>query len=428
MAIPVITSLSTVTQDTTPSIAGTATALAVVHIYLDGVDTDTAEADAMGDWTYTFGVLTDDAYEITATEEEGMDESEPSNAITITVDTTAPAVPVITTADLVTNDTTPTIAGTAEANATVHIYQDDIDVDTTSANGSGAWTYTFGALAEGVYEITATAEDEAGNEGDPSEPMSLTIDTTATEVVDVTSTNDDGSYGVGRAISITVEFDEAVVVSGVPTLALNNGGTASYLSGSGTDTLLFRYTVAESDDEIDLDYDATDSLNVGEGSIKDIAGNDADLTLPTPGDPGSLGDNKELVIDGTFPAAPVITTNSFNTASHTPTIYGTAEADAVIKVYDNESLNGTTEADGSGDWSYTWTYLPDGIHAVQAVAVDAALNTSELSNEISVMFAPDGLVYNISPALSLGSADKKAPSLPHGNATNPERNDFFSAE
>jgi len=44
-------------------------------------------------------------------------------------------------------------------------------------------------------------------------------------------------------VGITVSFSENVIVTGSPTLSLNDGGTATYLSGSGTNALVFGYSV-----------------------------------------------------------------------------------------------------------------------------------------------------------------------------------------
>ena len=42
-------------------------------------------------------------------------------------------------------------------------------------------------------------------------------------------------------------MSEAVTVAGTPTLSLNDGGTATYIGGSGTSALTFSYTVSASD-------------------------------------------------------------------------------------------------------------------------------------------------------------------------------------
>jgi hypothetical protein len=83
---------------------------------------------------------------------------------------------------------------------------------------------------------------------------------------------------------------------------------ANYVSGSGTTTLTFDYVVAIGESSADLDYVSVDALILGTGAtIKDAAGSDATLTLPSPGATNSLGANKALVIDT---SAPVISTFS----------------------------------------------------------------------------------------------------------------------
>src|SRR6185369_4111794 len=98
-------------------------------------------------------------------------------------------------------------------------------------------------------------------------------------------------------------FSEAVTVIGVPQLALNTGGVANYVGGSGTTVLTFSYTVASGQNASDLNYAATSSLSLNGGTIKDSTGNNATLTLPALAAAGSLGTNKNIVVDTTTPAA-----------------------------------------------------------------------------------------------------------------------------
>ena len=44
-----------------------------------------------------------------------------------------------------------------------------------------------------------------------------------------------GDYNAGKALSLTLNMSAAVNVTGTPTLTLNDGGTATYVSGTGTD-------------------------------------------------------------------------------------------------------------------------------------------------------------------------------------------------
>jgi len=131
-------------------------------------------------------------------------------------------------------------------------------------------------------------------------------------VTNVTSTKTDGSYDAGTVIPVTVTFNEAVTVTGAPRLALNDGATATYASGSGTNTLTFNYTVAAGQTVADLDYAATNSLTLNGGTIRDAAGNNAHLGLAVPGVGGSLGFNKDIVIDTTAPAVAGVSSSAAN--------------------------------------------------------------------------------------------------------------------
>lgn len=79
----------------------------------------------------------------------------------------------------------------------------------------------------------------------------------------VTSSTGDATYGTGAVISIQVVFSEAVDVNtggGTPQLALETGTTdvtVDYVSGTGTNTLTFTYTVVAGNYNGDLDYKTT---------------------------------------------------------------------------------------------------------------------------------------------------------------------------
>ena len=129
-----------------------------------------------------------------------------SSAVGIIVDTTAPVAPTIasfstdsgTVGDGITNDNTLTLTGTAEANATVKVYDGATLLGSAVANGSGAWSYTTAALANGAHSLTATATDAAGNTGVASAALAVTIDTTAPVAPSITSFSPDtGTVGDG---------------------------------------------------------------------------------------------------------------------------------------------------------------------------------------------------------------------------------------
>src|SRR5690606_32854506 len=123
----------------------------------------------------------DGMYSITATATDAANNtSVSSTAISITIDTTAPAPPNITSpsAGATTSDVTPAIIGTAEANSTVTVMISGVSLGTTLADGSGIWSFTPATeWSEGSYIITTHATDVAGNTSVNSASVSITIDT-----------------------------------------------------------------------------------------------------------------------------------------------------------------------------------------------------------------------------------------------------------
>ncbi|MFC1669481.1 Ig-like domain-containing protein [Spirochaetota bacterium] len=151
--------------------------------------------------------------------------------------------------------------------------------DDTSVDGDTIYYYRIVAFNSSDYESCVSASD-------PGLKKLITV-------LYVTSSNLNGFYSVGYTIPIQVRFSEAVNVSGTPTLSLNSGGTASYDSGSGSDTLTFLYTSSAGETTTDLDYSSENALSTGT-YIRNSLNFDAVLDLPSPGDAGSLGANKNL--------------------------------------------------------------------------------------------------------------------------------------
>lgn len=59
--------------------------------------------------------------------------------------------------DGITRDATPTLSGTAEAGATIALYDNGKIIGTVKANAAGKWTFTTKALKDGAHNFTAKA-------------------------------------------------------------------------------------------------------------------------------------------------------------------------------------------------------------------------------------------------------------------------------
>ena len=158
-----------------------------------------------------------------------------------------------------------------------------------------AITVTVDVASNAPSQVTNQVTVSGG--GSPAAVASdLTNVAAGNTVTNVTSSTANGTYGAGSSISIQVSFSSAVIVTGVPQLALNSGGSASYSSGSGTATLTFTYLVGGGDSSAHLDYSSPAALTLNGGNIN------ASITLPAPGAAGSLGANTSIVIGASAPA------------------------------------------------------------------------------------------------------------------------------
>jgi hypothetical protein len=94
----------------------------------------------------------------------------------------------------------------------------------------------------------------------------------ASNLMLVTATPAKGTARQGSTLTLVLRLNVAAVVSGIPTLILNTGGRATYVSGSGTDALTFSYQVGAFDTTaaalriVRLDLPAGSSLRSTEGN------------------------------------------------------------------------------------------------------------------------------------------------------------------
>ncbi len=158
----------------------------------------------------------------------------------IGVDMTAPVAPSIASfstdsgvvGDNITNDSTLTLTGAAEANSTVKVYDGATLLGSTAANGSGAWSYTTAALGNGAHSLTATATDAAGNTGAASTALAVTVDTTApSETISATIGTNTGSTTTISSGGLTK--DSTLALSG--TVSDTNGVSSVHVFDGATD-------------------------------------------------------------------------------------------------------------------------------------------------------------------------------------------------
>ncbi|ORT71662.1 pyrrolo-quinoline quinone [Pseudomonas mosselii] len=238
----------------------------------------------------------------------------------VLVDTQAP-----TAVGIVTLDPSPSNAQSVRFTVTFSEQVSGVDLADFTLVGSGSASGTLSglqALGGGVYVITVSGVSGTGTLG-------LNLNGSATDITDVAGNALVGGltgavysidrdaptvgsvsvpvgvlYNTGDVLTFVVNTSEAVVVDGVPRLALDVGGRtvyADFVAGSGTPTLVFQYQVQAGDN--DADGIQVLGLSANGASLRDAAGNALTPALE------NVGDTHGVVVDGTPPTVVSIVAN-----------------------------------------------------------------------------------------------------------------------
>ncbi|WP_434729069.1 Ig-like domain-containing protein [Pseudomonas soli] len=238
----------------------------------------------------------------------------------VLVDTQAPSA-----VGIVTLDPSPSNAQSVRFTVTFNEQVNGVDLSDFSLVGTGSASGTLSglqALGGGVYVITVSGVHGTGTLG-------LNLNGSATGITDVAGNalvggltgatyNIDrdaptvGSVGVpvgvpyntGDVLTFVVNTSEAVMVDGVPRLALDVGGRtvyADFVAGSGTPTLVFQYQIQAGDN--DADGIQVLGLSANGASLHDAAGNQLTPAL------NNIGDSHGVIVDSTPPGVVSIVAN-----------------------------------------------------------------------------------------------------------------------
>ncbi|MBG4584675.1 BapA prefix-like domain-containing protein, partial [Pseudomonas aeruginosa] len=305
------------------SLSGTAEPGSTV-ILTDGNGNPIAEvtADGSGNWTYTPSTPIANGTVVNVVAQDAAGNSSPGASVT--VDSQAPAAPVVNPS----NGTT--LSGTAEPGATVTLTDGNGNpIGQVTADGSGNWSFTPGTpLANGTV-IVATATDPTGNTGPQA---ATTVDAVAPPAPVIDPSN-------GTTISGTAEAGAKVILTD------GNGNPIGETTADGSGNWTF-----------------TPATPLANGTVVNAVAQDP------AGNTGPLG---STTVDAVAPNTPVVNPSNGNLLN------GTAEPGSTVTLTDgNGNPIGQTTADGSGNWSFTpGSQLPNGT-VVNVTASDAAGNTS----------------------------------------------------
>jgi len=371
---PVISSTGVtggITNHNTLTLTGTAVANSTVTV-LDGTTKiGTATVNSSGAWNFTTATLADGKHSFTATDASSGQTSVASSAASVTVDTHAPAAPVLVS-DSVVNTNHLQVSGTAEASSTVTVFDGTTAVGTATASTSGAWSVTTGALATGAHVLTATATDAAGNTSAhsqaldpmigsvvgspppaapppvvalPAAPTMAIFSQTGTAVGSTTTADDLLLKGTAEVNSTVSVYDGTKQIG---TAATNSSGLWSFDTGHLADgSHSFSATVTDAAGNLSM-ASAVDHVTV-----------DAPVSTPAPA-------------PAPTPAPAVAITHLYENTSDMVTIKGTADAFSEVKINDGTKSVGMVKTDADGTWSYTSSApVSNTVHTYTAQELDS---------------------------------------------------------
>jgi hypothetical protein len=275
----------------------------------------------------------------------------------------------------VTDDNKPTFNGSGVTPGNIVLITDgETVIGSTTADENGTWSFTPDTpLSDGSHDFSVVVVDDKGNQSDPSNDITVIIDTVAPgpAVVEVTD-------NAGQDMNGGTSNDTAPVISGDA-----EPGTVVIISDNG-ETI----GSVQVDDNGEWSFTPTDPLDEGDHDISVVVVDDAGNVSPA-------SDDISFVIDTTPPDAatdlvlmddvgdvtgPILSGDV--TDDSQPAFSGKAEPDATVIISDNGQEIGSVVVDENGNWSFTPDTLPDGDHSFTTIVEDAAGNQSQPSEAI----------------------------------------------
>jgi len=320
-----------------------------------------------------------------------------SGFLAFTFDGVAPTAPVITTGPINTNQLTQIISGTAEALATVEIFDNGVSKGAVKADANGAWSKSVNLASEGVHVITASATDIAGNTNTVS-------GTSKTYTVDLVAPNSPDLTAVG-----------AVSVSG------GNAIRTNLLSQAFTGTSEANATVKVYDNGTLLG--TTTAAGNGAWSLTQnllVTNGTNTITVKAQDAAGNISSESTVTVihDTVAPSVAVSASLPSLTNNATQTLSGIAESGATVRVYDNAVLVGTTTA-VNGAWQLSNVSLTaNASNTITATATDVAGNTSSISTGVSITVDTTAPTKPATPTLANDTGSSSTDKITYAGTVN----------
>ena len=251
--------------------------------------------------------------------------------------------------------------GTKSLTFTYDIVNADNDVDGIKFKGIDLNGATLQFMLNEVLTNCSTSIKEVHYK-------SLRIDNTPPTIMSITHAHPPGTYYWNDKLNFSVKFSEKIAVTGVPELDLNftTGGLqkALYVSGSGSDTLTFRYNIADTVAATGITFPAGITLNAA--TIKDLNGFDLDNTISAAIRTAANVSTTPLVVEGRIPKLVSVVLPPNGTYGAAQELDFTLVFDRDVNIFGNPRLELTVGSTtrhanfqaGDGTSELTFRYIP----------------------------------------------------------------------
>ncbi|EFL3126968.1 hypothetical protein AGA07_004946 [Escherichia coli] len=366
-----------ITNNANPKITGVTAPDASITLIINGKTYNT-NADSSGHWSITIDdTLSDNTYSYTVTAEKDGKVNYATGSIVIDTSSLTPTHELDSNSDsgvkndYITNISTPTLTGKAEAGATITVTLNGTSYTTIAAD-DGTWSLVVN-LQEGVNHYTVMAEDKAGNMSEVIEGE-VTLDSQAPATTSGLVNEDNSGDVMDTITNVSTPSLMGKTEPGVTiTVDINNHVYTTIAGEDGSWTIQI-----------------VDPLNEGRNeytvTVEDIAGNQSqtkgDITL----------DTKAPIISEVKISASYDDDSNGVTETSKPTIEGKVdEYDVEMTIsFSEDGPKYPVAINSDGTWSYQHSedFAP-GKYEFTLVVTDKAGNTSSSSGSFEVI-SPGG--------------------------------------
>ena len=342
------------------------------------------------DLTTTSTSLAEGSNTVSARLSDGVNPATETTGTTIVLDTIAPAATIdallasdgAVDPDGLIADATPTLTGTAEAGATIELYDVGGTLLGSTISADGTWTIESSALPDGDHLLRIKVTDAAGN-STTSADFAVTVDTVV-DIAAITGISEDtGAPGDG------ITSDATPMIQGVAEV----GATVivyAVVNGNPDPESGIVAVVAADGSWMADPGPLADGTHVYRALVTDAAGNEAwtaDFTVvvDTVVSPALL---TEVLVDDGGSADSLALEDGGTTTDSSPLLRGTSERLARIDIYVDGVLAGSATADDAGDWSFGLTGLTEGTRTITLQTTDLAGNSAGDPTAFTIVVEP----------------------------------------